>query len=84
MLRRIHHLLPVMSANFVTVFSCIFISLSILCITTVTRRRQNWSTLTVLEDCTLLVWRRQMLELAFDLALTRKLSIYSYFVIYSG
>ena len=66
-----HHLLPVMYASFVTVFSFIFLSLSFLCIRRVRRRRRSWDILTVLEYCTLLMWRRQTLELDFDLALIR-------------
>ena len=69
------HLLPEISANFVTVFSFIFIYLSIICIRGLIRRRQSWETLTVLEDCTFLMWRRQTLELDFDLVLIRILSI---------
>ena len=83
-LRGGHHLLPVISANFVTVFSFIFFPLSILCMRRATRQRQSWATLTVLEDCTLLVWRRQTLELDFYLSLTSSLSISSYASIDSG
>ena len=44
--------------NFVIVLSFIFPSLSIICVRVVTSQRQSWSTLTVLEDCTFLIWRR--------------------------
>ena len=71
MSRGVYHILPMMSANFVTVFSFISLSLSILCIRRVTRQRKCWDNLTVLEDCTLIMWRRRILELAFDISLTR-------------
>ena len=70
------HLLPMISANFVTVFSFSFISLSILCIRRVTRRRRSWDTLIVLEDCKLLMWRGWALELDFDIAVIRSFSIF--------
>ena len=79
-----HHLIPMMSAKFVTVFSFIFIFLSIICIMRVTRQRQSWYTLTVLEDCTLIMWRCRALEFYFDLDLIRSLSISSYALITSG
>ena len=66
---------PMMSVIFVMVFSFIFLSLSILCIRRVRRRRRSWAALTILEDCTLLIWRRRMLELDFYLALIRSLLI---------
>ena len=61
MLRGSHHLLPVMSDSFVTVFSFIFLYLSILCMRRLIRRRRSWESLTVLEDFTLLMWRRRTL-----------------------
>ena len=73
MLRGSHNLLPVICANFVTVSNFLFLYLSILYIRRVTRRRQSWATLTVLEDYTLLIWRRWTLELNFDLDLGRSL-----------
>ena len=84
MLRGSQHILPVMYANFVTFLSFIFTSLPILYIRRVTRRKKSWATLTVLEDCTLRMWRRRTLDLAFDLVLTRKLSISLYYLIASG
>ena len=75
-LRRGHHILPVMYANFVTIFGFIFISLSILCTRSVARRMQSWASLTVLYDCTL--------QLAFDLVLTSSLFIALYSLITSG
>ena len=50
----------------------------------VARQIRSWANLTVLEDYTLLMWRRQMLELDFDFALTIILSISLYSLIASG
>ena len=84
MSRESHHFLSVMSDIFVKVFSFIFISLSIICMRRVTRRRRSWASSIVIEDYKLLIWRRRTLELAFDLALTRSLLIFSYSLIDSG
>ena len=73
MSRESHHFLSVMSDIFVKVFSFIFLSLSIICMRRVTRRRRSWASSIVIEDYKLLIWRRRTLELAFDLALTRSL-----------
>ena len=73
-----HHLLPVMYAELVMVFSFIFFPFSILCIMRVTRWRQSGYTLTVLEYCTLLMWIRRMLELDFYISLIKSFLISSY------
>ena len=70
-LRGIHHLLPVISASLVTVFIFIFLSLSFLCMRRVVSQSRSWDNLTIIEDFTLLMWRRRKLELDFDLALIR-------------
>ena len=73
-----------MSDKFLTVFSFVFLSLNFICIRRVTRRRQSWEALTVLEDLTSRMWRRCTLELAFYLALISSLLVYSYSFIASG
>ena len=54
------------------------------CTMRVARWSYSWANFTVLEDCTLLMWRRRTLEFDFDLALTRSLLISSYSMIASG
>ena len=73
-----------MDDRFVAVFSFISLSLSILCMRRVTRWRRSWASLTVLEDCTFLIWRCRTLGLDFYLALTRSLSFYLFSLIASG
>ena len=50
----------------------------------VVRQIHSWDSLTVLEDCMLLIWSCWTLDLDFDLALTRSLSIYFYSLIDLG
>ena len=79
MSRGVHYLILVISASLVIFFGLIFLSLSFLCMRRVSRWRQSWANLTVFEGYTLIMGRRQTLELAFDLALTMSwlISLYS-------